>query len=60
MEKDKALEMALGNIEKQFGKGSVMKMGDKSDMEIGTVPTGTAELRMIHSRVSWMCCMILI
>ncbi len=40
----KALEMALGNIEKQFGKGSVMKMGDKSDMEIGTVPTGALAL----------------
>ncbi|MGI9595230.1 MAG: recombinase RecA [Acidimicrobiales bacterium] len=36
--------MALGNIEKQFGKGSVMKMGDKSDMEIGTVPTGALAL----------------
>ena len=44
MAKDKALEMALGNIEKQFGKGSVMKMGDKSDMAIGTVPTGALAL----------------
>ncbi len=44
MEKDKALEMALGNIEKQFGKGSVMKMGDKTDMAIGTVPTGALAL----------------
>ena len=44
MEKNKALEMALGNIEKQFGKGSVMKMGEKSDMEIGTVPTGALAL----------------
>ncbi len=44
MEKDKALEMALGNIEKQFGKGSVMKMGDKTDMEIGIVPTGALAL----------------
>jgi recombination protein RecA len=44
VEKNKALEMALGNIEKQFGKGSVMKMGEKSDMEIGTVPTGALAL----------------
>ncbi len=44
MEKNKALEMALSNIEKQFGKGSVMKMGDKSDMAIGTVPTGALAL----------------
>jgi recombination protein RecA len=44
VEKNKALEMALGNIEKQFGKGSVMKMGDKTEMEIGTVPTGALAL----------------
>ncbi len=31
-EKQKALEAALGNIEKQFGKGSVMKLGDSSSI----------------------------
>ncbi len=31
-ERDKALDMALGQIEKQFGKGSVMKMGEKGSM----------------------------
>jgi len=44
MEKHKALDIALGNIEKQFGKGSVMKMGDRSDMTIETVPTGALAL----------------
>ena len=44
MEKSKALDLALGNIEKQFGKGSVMKMGDRSDMSIETVPTGALAL----------------
>ncbi len=44
MEKQKALDMALGNIEKQFGKGSVMKMGERSDMDIATVPTGALAL----------------
>lgn len=44
MEKNKALDMALGNIEKQFGKGAVMKMGDRSDMEVATVPTGALAL----------------
>ena len=29
MERDKALEMALGQIDKQYGKGSIMRMGDK-------------------------------
>ena len=36
--------MALGNIEKQFGKGSVMKMGEKTGMDIETVPTGALAL----------------
>jgi len=44
VEKQKALDLALGNIEKQFGKGSVMKMGDRSDMSIETVPTGALAL----------------
>ncbi len=44
MEKNKALDMALGQIEKQFGKGSLMKMGDKGSLAIGTVPTGALAL----------------
>ena len=40
MERDKALEMALGQIEKQFGEGAVMKMGEKGTMAIESVPTG--------------------
>ena len=44
MERDKALEMALGQIEKQFGKGAVMKMGEKGTMAIETVPTGALAL----------------
>jgi recombination protein RecA len=42
--REKALESALAGIEKQFGKGSVMKMGDKTNMTIGTVPTGALAL----------------
>jgi recombination protein RecA len=44
VERDKALDMALGQIEKQFGKGSVMKMGEKTTMGIETVPTGALAL----------------
>ncbi|MEZ5410577.1 MAG: recombinase RecA [Acidimicrobiales bacterium] len=44
MEKSKALDMALSSIEKQFGKGSVMKMGERSDMAIGIIPTGALAL----------------
>ncbi|MEY4131426.1 MAG: recombinase RecA [Actinomycetota bacterium] len=43
-ERDKALEMALGQIEKQFGKGSVMKMGEKGTMRVETIPTGALAL----------------
>jgi len=44
VEKNKALEMALGNIEKQFGKGAVMKMGERTGMEVATIPTGALAL----------------
>ena len=43
-EKQKALEAALGQIEKQYGKGTVMKLGDKSQMQVETVPTGSLSL----------------
>jgi len=36
--------MALGQIEKQFGKGSVMKMGDKGSMAVESIPTGALAL----------------
>ena len=44
MERDKALDMALAGIEKQFGKGSVMKMGERTNMNIEIVPTGALAL----------------
>ena len=44
MERDKALDMALGQIEKQFGKGSVMKMGEKGSMKVDTISTGALAL----------------
>ena len=44
MEKEKALDMALGQIEKQFGTGSVMKMGEKGSMEIESISTGALAL----------------
>lgn len=43
-EKRKALEMALGQIEKQFGKGSVMKLGDYTAMSVEAIPTGALSL----------------
>ncbi len=44
-DKQKALEAALGQIEKQFGKGAVMKLGDPSaQMSVETTPTGSLSL----------------
>ena len=44
-DKLKALDAALGQIEKQFGKGSVMKLGDSGkNMNVQTVPTGSLSL----------------
>ena len=44
MERDKALDMALSQIERQFGKGSVMKMGDRGSMKVESVSTGSLAL----------------
>ena len=44
LEKKKALEIALGQIEKKFGKGSVMKLGEYQDMNIEAIPTGALSL----------------
>ena len=43
-DRDKALDAALGQIEKQFGKGSVMRMGDNMSMNIESIPTGALSL----------------
>lgn len=39
-----ALEMALKQIEKQFGKGSIMKLGEQTDRKISTIPSGSLAL----------------
>ncbi len=46
MERDKALDMALSQIEKQFGKGSVMRMGEHLNLGIESIPTGALALDM--------------
>jgi len=44
VDRQKNLDMALGQIEKQFGKGSVMKMGEKGTMAIEAISTGALSL----------------
>ncbi len=43
-DREKSLDMALSQIDKQFGKGSIMRMGDKTSMAIETVSTGALAL----------------
>jgi recombination protein RecA len=44
VERDKALEMALGQIEKQFGKGAIMRMGENVHMQVEAISTGALSL----------------
>jgi len=39
--KSKALAAALGQIEKQFGKGAIMRLGDNNALDIDTISTGS-------------------
>src|SRR4051794_834992 len=44
LDRDKALDMALAQIDKQFGKGSVMRLGDNAAQPIKVIPTGSIAL----------------
>lgn len=45
--KDAALEKVLGDIEKQFGKGAIMKLGDNHHMELDVTPSGSLSLDIV-------------
>ncbi len=44
MDKQKALEMTISQIEKEFGKGAIMKLGEKKLIEVEVIPTGAVSL----------------
>ncbi len=44
MDRDKALEMALSQIDKQFGKGSIMRLGERGHVGVEAIPTGALAL----------------
>ena len=44
MERDQALEMALGQIEKQYGKGAIMRLGEHGHVGVAAIPTGALAL----------------
>ena len=41
---EKALDEAIKQIEKQFGKGSIMRLGDRADISVDVIPTGSLTL----------------
>lgn len=43
-DRNKSLELALAQIDKQFGKGSIMRLGDDNRSEIQVIPTGSLAL----------------
>ena len=43
-ERSKALKLAIDKIEKDFGKGAIMKLGDKPSVSVETIPTGSLAL----------------
>ena len=45
-EKEKALEQTIAQIEKQFGKGAIMKLGDAPEQQVEVIPTGCLTLDM--------------
>lgn len=40
-DRTKALDTALAQIERQFGKGAVMKMGERGNVQVEVIPTGS-------------------
>ena len=46
MDRDKSLDMALGQIEKQFGKGAIMRLGERGNVGVEAIPTGALALDM--------------
>ncbi len=44
MDREKSLDLALANIEKQFGKGSLMRLGDEAAVKVAAIPSGALSL----------------
>ena len=43
-EKQKVLELTIGKLEKSYGKGVLMKLGDKVNEDVSSIPTGSMNL----------------
>ena len=51
-EKDKALSLVLGQIERNFGRGSIMRLGDASRMKVETISTGALTFCLLYTSPS--------
>ena len=47
IDKEKNLEQAIAQIEKEFGKGSIMRLGDYSVQDVDVIPTGCLSLGVL-------------
>jgi RecA/RadA recombinase len=52
VDREQALEVALGQIERNFGKGAVMKMSDRGQVSVGAISTGSLSLDLAASRAA--------
>ena len=43
-DKKRAIEAAMGQIEKMYGKGSIMRLGDQNNLQVDVIPTGSLSL----------------
>src|SRR5687768_1347401 len=43
-ERTRAIDLAIGQIEKQFGRGAIMRLGEQHQLEIESIPTGSLSL----------------
>ena len=43
-DRKRAIEAAMGQIEKMYGKGSIMRLGDQNNLQVGVIPTGSLSL----------------
>ena len=53
-DKKKAIDTAMAQIEKMYGKGSIMRFGDKAELNVDFIPTGSLALDValgLHSRL---------
>jgi len=52
--KSQALKLAVDQIEKQFGAGSIMRLGETHKVGVETIPTGSVSLDLGQSTYLWM------